>query len=666
MTKPISLGAGALVLLAGLLVLIGWHIHSPEMVQLSPDLVPMQYNTALGFLLGGAGLIALSESRPGLTQALGLVMALIGTVTLAEYGLGVDLGIDEMFMTSYITEATSHPGRMAPNTALCFLLSGTGMAVSGASRFFSRRRAVQGLLGALTASLGAVALSGYLVGMETAYGWGNLTRMAVHTSAAFVVLGTGLIVHAWESDRAETNEMAGWLPAVVGICLLTVAIALWQALSANEQFLIRRYGTEADFLAEELVLLYGVAAAAAAYWAMSKAQSAHRAAQAAQAEVAERRLAEQRLAESEARFRTYFEMGMVGFAETSIEKGWVRVNDELCRMLGYDHGEIVTLTWAELTHPEDLAPDVAQFERLLAGEVDGYSMEKRFLRKDGEVVHTIMSARLRRKPDGSPDYLFAVLQDISALKKMEEQIRQSNAELEQFAYVASHDLQEPLRSVTSYAQLLERGYGQVLDAEGREFLGFIVGGAKRAGALIRGLLAFSRVAPETETPVPTDCAGVVKSVLLDLGPALREADAVVDIGPLPKVMAAPDPLARVFLNLIGNAIKYRAPGRRPEIRVSAEYRRHEWLFAVKDNGIGFDPQYSEQIFMIFKRLHSRTAYEGTGIGLAICKRVVERLGGRIWVESSPGEGATFRFTLRAAEPPTEPVRPHTPPRPSTT
>jgi signal transduction histidine kinase len=235
------------------------------------------------------------------------------------------------------------------------------------------------------------------------------------------------------------------------------------------------------------------------------------------------------------------------------------------------------------------------------------------------------------------------------LKRQAEQLLRSNAELERFAYVASHDLQEPLRAVLSYTQLLFLRFQGRLGDEADEFLNYIVSGADRMHRLINDLLAFSRVdaAPRTVTPVDTE--GLVRQVLRDLRPVLEEAHAVVDVGAMPVLPANETQLSQVFLNLIGNAVKFRGE-RDPHVEISARRDGKAWVFSVADNGIGMEPDYHERIFELFRRLHGQERYPGTGIGLAVCKKIVERYRGRIWVESQPGVGSVFHFSLPEARP----------------
>ena len=234
-----------------------------------------------------------------------------------------------------------------------------------------------------------------------------------------------------------------------------------------------------------------------------------------------------------------------------------------------------------------------------------------------------------------------------ALAEKAQDLTRSNADLEQFAYVASHDLQEPLRMVSSYAQLITRRYKGKLDVDADEYFHFMVDGADRMQALIAALLVYARVGSHGKELQRTDCNAVMERVRRDLKLAIEESGAKLVVEPLPSVAADQAQLGQLFQNLVGNGIKFRN-GNTPEIRVSCAAQGDDWLFSVKDNGIGIDPQSGEKVFTIFQRLHSQAEYPGTGIGLAVCKKIVERHGGKIWLESEPGKGSTFHFTLPRA------------------
>jgi light-regulated signal transduction histidine kinase (bacteriophytochrome) len=248
------------------------------------------------------------------------------------------------------------------------------------------------------------------------------------------------------------------------------------------------------------------------------------------------------------------------------------------------------------------------------------------------------NAELRREIDER-------LEAERALREKTDALARSNADLEQFAYVASHDLQEPLRMVSSYVQLFEKRYAGQVDEQADKYIRYAVEGAKRMQSLIAGLLEYSRVGRLDEPFGTVDTNAALDQALSNLRSAIEESHARITRGPLPTIIGNVGRIAQVFQNLIGNALKFRRTAQPATVHVSAIPQQGEWQFSVEDNGIGIDAQYLERIFVIFQRLHTRAEYPGTGIGLSICKKVVERHGGRIWVESRVGEGSRFHFTF---------------------
>jgi signal transduction histidine kinase len=248
-----------------------------------------------------------------------------------------------------------------------------------------------------------------------------------------------------------------------------------------------------------------------------------------------------------------------------------------------------------------------------------------------------------------------ILEQLSAVREANEalaghaaELQRSNAELEQFAYVASHDLQEPLRKVTSFCQLLQRRYGGQLDEKADQYIEFAVDGAKRMQVLINDLLAFSRAGRSAEALGPVAADAALAAATANLSTQITEAGAVIEAGPLPTVRGQLTLLTVVFQNLLGNALKFRGE-QPPRIEVTAERDGAFWLFSLTDNGIGIEPQYADRVFLIFQRLHERAAYPGTGIGLAMCRKIIDYLGGRIWLDTGVSQGARFRFTVPALE-----------------
>lgn len=299
--------------------------------------------------------------------------------------------------------------------------------------------------------------------------------------------------------------------------------------------------------------------------------------------------------------------------------------------------------WTRYIHPDDLDDTVRNWQRSVdSGEP--FQAQQRIRRADGVYRWHLCRARAMRDAQGNISMWIGSNTEIHEQKEREEELRLANEDLQQFAYSASHDLQEPIRNVAVYSEIVAKRYSNLLDAEGRQFLGFLTEGGRRLATLIDDLLTYTRAGVVDANMTSVDSSAVLRHALSSLAEAIRENNATVTYDPLPQVYMGESHLLQVFQNLIGNALKYRKEDP-PQIHISAVYQGAAWRFSVRDNGIGIDPTYKEKIFGVFKRLHRDQKYSGTGIGLAICQRVVERYGGRIWVESSPGQGATFFFTV---------------------
>ncbi|PCR92133.1 PAS domain S-box protein [Natrinema ejinorense] len=358
-------------------------------------------------------------------------------------------------------------------------------------------------------------------------------------------------------------------------------------------------------------------------------------------DISERKARERELEESERRYRTLvenFPKGAVGLYDEDLE--YIVVGGEAFDDRGVSEEEVTGVILDE-RHPDDL---VAEIEPHFRAVFDGESNTFEYQARGRDIwAHTVPV----RNED---DEIFAgmvMVQDVTERREYERKLEESNERLERFAYAASHDLQEPLRMVTSYLTLLENRYGDAFDEDGREFLAFAVDGAERMREMIDGLLKYSRVETEGDPFEPTDPEDLVDDVLADLQFRIEETDAEITVGELPRVGGDASQLRQVFQNLLSNAITYRGDDP-PRVHVDAERRGQEWVISVADEGIGIDPDDQERVFTIFNRLHSREEYDGTGIGLALSERIVERHGGEIWVDAEPGEGSTFSFTMPAS------------------
>jgi PAS domain S-box-containing protein len=332
----------------------------------------------------------------------------------------------------------------------------------------------------------------------------------------------------------------------------------------------------------------------------------------------------------------------------------VQANDKLCHMTGYDREELLGRD-IRMLYPSDEAYTVAGEEKHAQILESGIGVvESQWQRKDGTIIEIVLNSSPVDLSHPLENVVFNAL-DVTRLRESEraiasymDDLRRSNEELQRFAYVASHDLQEPLRSIVSFSQLLERRYKGTLDADADDYIAFIVEGGLRMQQLIQDLLQLSRVETTAAPLAPTDAGEVAADALRLLETPIREAGATVEVGALPTVMADAAQLGQVFSNLVGNAIKYRREGVRPEVRITARRLDRMVEFSVADNGIGIEPEHLVAIFEMFRRLHTHDEYEGTGIGLALVKKIAERHGGEAWAESVPGEGSTFSFTLPIA------------------
>ncbi|WP_043745179.1 sensor histidine kinase [Paramagnetospirillum magneticum] len=369
----------------------------------------------------------------------------------------------------------------------------------------------------------------------------------------------------------------------------------------------------------------------------------------------ELRRAQLALEESRDRYVDLFEFAPVGYLILSRIGVITQINLTGAALLGVERAGVIAQRFDAFV----AGTDHDRWHRHLAHALHHtgrHECELVLLRADGRNFNGHLDCQLQEQ-DAAP-VLRVALTDITvrktaeaeladtreALLRANERLRASNRDLEQFAYVASHDLQEPLRMVVSYGQLLERKYHDRLDDDAHTFIDFMVEGGARMQAMVTDLLEFSRVDRMGGEREPFDSGKAVEEAKFSLSQAIAESGAEIGHAGLPEIVYDSHQFVRLMQNLIGNALKYHDPGRPPKVTVTARRDGHQWEFSVSDNGIGIDPAYFEQIFAVFRRLHTRDRYGGTGIGLAVCKKIVEHHGGRIWVESTPGAGSAFFFT----------------------
>ena len=394
-------------------------------------------------------------------------------------------------------------------------------------------------------------------------------------------------------------------------------------------------------------------------------------------DVTEKHLADEKLATSERRFRRFFEDSPLGIALLDdINQPFKKVNQKFCDMFGYTQDTIVNLNLDDLCSPDYLKNHIEGYHEFSKSGKAQFSLLNKYQKKSGESFWGQLNISVLKDENGEKISEIIMLEDVNEQQVQEEKIknliielkllnekleqevkvrtvdlqqsnlelRRSNQDLEQFAYIASHDLQEPLRMVGNFVQLLERQYTDKIDEEGKEFIKYIVDGVNRMSKLIQNLLKYSRVGRKEAALRTVKLDRIVEAKLFGLKQKIIDTEAIVKILDMPKeVFCEPDQIGMVFYNLITNALKFSKEV--PEIEIGYKNKASELLFYVKDNGIGIDNRYETKIFEIFKRLHRREDYEGTGIGLALCKKIIARHGGKIWFDSEINKGTIFYFTI---------------------
>jgi PAS domain S-box-containing protein len=765
--------AGVTVAVTGGLALFGWAVGLSQLTSITSTYASMKPNGAFAFVLAGGSLYLLSAGAPDrylrlAALAASFIVALIGVLTLSEYVYGWDLDIDQLVFTEPVgAVGTSSPGRMAPASALNLFLIGVSLLVLDSRRCYP----VAQLLTLVAALISLTALIGYAYGVESLYGMGSTTRMAIHSSLCFLTLSAGILLTRQEHGLlvVVTSDAAG---GVMARRLLPAAIIIPLALGWLT-VIGQRTGIHGPEFSVYLIVIWSIISFATLTWWNSG--SLYRL-------DLERRRAEEAMEKGRAQLAEAQRMAHVGSTEWDITTNNVTWSDELYRILGYEPDAVEPgyEPFMQRVHPDDRKL-VEQGIALSLRTGYPFAFDYRILRPDGIVRVAHGEGRIVHEADGQPVRLLGTAQDITDRKQIEYALRQSetrtrsiidtandafiaidaagvitdwnpqaeatfgwtrteavgrplaemiipeehrgahdeglhryvvsgkgpllnkrleldaldrngrlfpvemtvspirlgrkhyfsafvrditerkraeeaiarqtqeltriNAELEDFTHSVSHDLKEPLRGIEAFAGFLAEDYGDKLDEQGQRYVGVLRESAVRMKDLIDDLLQLSRIGRTRYEFATVPMRSLVEDVKLELSYAIQEKQADLRIAAdLPAVRCDKVRMREVFKNLISNAIKYNDKPS-PQIEIACRSQNGDFTFAVSDNGIGIAPEFHDKIFKIFQRLHHREEYEGTGVGLAICKKVVEGHGGRIWVESSPVEGTTFLFTL---------------------
>jgi PAS domain S-box-containing protein len=615
----------------GVVVLIGWRLNIPLLLRLVPSWAPMKPNTALSLILAAA---ALRVPRRVISVICAVAVVLIGAVSFAEIVFDLPIQINHLLFGWWLLPSGIQPGRMAANTGVALCALGVALILSRAENKRPRRAAE--LLSAGTVLVAVFALIGYLMDTyRAAGGIGDYTRMAVHSAATLLVLGVGAVTSmpdSWLSSRLRSPGPDGLvirrlLPLIIGV---PIALAWLRRVGQEAGWYDSRFGI--SVVAASTVALL----ASAVFWSVGVLAREGRRMHAVQAA----------LRENEERYRLAVEGARLGIFSWDVATDTHLWSPRCKEILGvHRDGNITFEIFEAVLHPDDREP-VKRAIQESWDERTEFRMEYRVFWADGSMHWVSALGRTYFDPAGKPERMVGLIADVDQRKRIEEALARSNSDLERFAYVASHDLQEPLRMVGSYVQLLANRYRGRLDADADDFIGYAVEGSQRMHRMIEELLTYSRVNTRGVEPAPVSAQHSLETALASLKLAIEEAGATVISSPLPMVQADSTQLESVFANLVGNAIKFRGT-KPPRVEIGAKRQDAEWIFMVRDNGIGIDPQYFERIFVLFQRLHGRGEYPGSGMGLAIAKRIVERHRGRMWVESEPGCGATFYFALPA-------------------
>ena len=684
---------GGFAFALGVSVLVGWFFHIPILIQVHPSFVPMQFNTALCFIFCGAGMMALMKDRPSQAAWLGGLALIIGGLTLVEYGFQLNIGLDEWFIKQDIQVNTSNPGRMAPNSALCFCLCGLSFLLIRVLKNSQNRAIVTAFLSSILFILSFTAFLGYVLHVESAYGWANLTHMALHTVAGLLVLATGFALYAWFWGRHF--KLNALITTIMIVPLVTTIINYF--FLSGFQFPniplhagMEAMGSLAAICVGILLLFLPGQERSQTHW-------------------------------------IFLGCSLIGMGILDLIHAFLLPGDLFVwtHTLSFFLGSIFFLLACLPT--KSLSKDLFYWVTggtllgfsLIAGlllliqpvisplvEGDSFSKTLIFSHLLGGLFFIISTVILlnryqvfRKRDDlffggfcllfsisgftftfsalWSFDwwmwhlykglafiilliYAFQIIQQafkkvtdlnqtlemrIGTLALLNRELDQSNKQLNEFTYLASHDLQEPLRNLVSFSALLPRDLGTALSSNAQKDLFFITDSAIRMQKLVQALLRLSKAGNQDVKLQDISLDTCVTEALKTLEWEISNAKASIIRMRLTHAKVDRMLMIELFRNLIENALKFHDPGRLPRIEITLQQKDGIQVFGVKDNGIGIQPEYQHKIFAPFKKLHGRKDYPGSGIGLSICRKIVERHHGTIWVESSSTDGAHFKFSI---------------------
>ena len=633
--------AATICMVVGVVVLIGWTLDIDLLKSWSPNLIYTNTNMAASLLLAGVALWTLREGPRSKVQSYcgyfcASIVLFIGALTLSETLFHWNLGIDQLLSAeSRRSAGTLYPNRMGTTEAICLALAGCSLLLMDVRRGFDHR--LGQLLDLLVAVISLSGLWVFIFGYQLLYAYSSHPWIHLPAAIGLFVLSVGVLLarptRGWMRIFSEEAPGSLLLRRLVPASIIIPGVLAWFRLYGERAGL---YGTGVGEILFATAMTAGLILIL--YFTVKPVNRAD----------ALRKGAEEQIRKASQYTRSLIEASPDPLATISREGKITDVNHATEIVTGVARQQLIGSDFS--TYFTEPGAARKGYEQVFAqGSVQDYPLAIRHA--SGRITEVLYNATIYKDEAGKVQGVFAA-RDITKSKRAEleelarraEELARSNAELQQFAYVASHELQEPLRMVASFTQLLAQRYQGKLGADADEFIGYAVGGARRMQVLVTDLLAYSRVGTRGKDVAAVDCEEVLQTVLGNLQKMLEESGGQVTHDPLPTIKGDQTQLWQVFQNLIGNALKFHG-SEPPRVHVSAQEIKGEWRFSVRDNGIGTDPQYAERIFLLFQRLHTHAEFPGTGMGLAISKKIVERHGGRIWVESEPGKGSTFYFSL---------------------
>ena len=641
----VAAASGASVAALGGLVVAGWLTVAVALIQVLPGFPPMQYNTALGFMICGAALLsaALDLRRP--TALLGLLAGLIGSSTLFQYLFQSDLGIDQLLVETYIWTGVSNPGRMGPNSALALALIGAALLSLAWRPIYRHWHVCPALLGSVVIAVGTAALVGYAAGVPGAYSWSHFNPMAVHTAIGFTLLGGGIVGLAWNAAEPESREAPAWLALVASVAVVTVTLCMWYALGAAHAPAL---APPVAAIAPEptlpnVTLATGLLTAILLGWSLREGQISRR--RGRSLEVTNRALNEEiqvrsRMEQALQQLAAIVESSDDAILATALDGRILTWNPGAERLYGYTSTEVLG-KHVSMLHARRHS-EAGLFGKIVSGERVS-RLETENLTKDGRRIDVSLTVSPILDRSGTIVSASTIAHDITDRKLLDRM-------KDDFVGMVSHELRTPLTAIKGFIELVADGEAGPVNDTQREFLEVAARNSDKLGTLINDLIDMNlieshrfevRLTPLDMASVLDDVASTFRAMAQSKGLAFR-----LEVASMPQILGDSGRLIQVFSNLVSNAIKYTPRG---EVGMRAGVTDAGVEVTVHDTGIGLSREEHAQLFTRFFRGRNSVVIEagGTGLGLVIAKAIVERHEGKLDVESRPGEGSRFRVTLPA-------------------